>query len=68
MLFDQGYSTKSEIGRGMGLALSKKALDDVGGEIMFEESLNLVVHCLYLSYQKGRCRNGTKNRRPYHRR
>ncbi len=38
VLFDQGYSTKSEIGRGMGLALSKKALHDVGGEIMFERS------------------------------
>ncbi|MFA1819754.1 ATP-binding protein [Virgibacillus oceani] len=37
-IFEQGFSTKGITGRGTGLALTKKMLNDVGGEIMFEES------------------------------
>ncbi|QTD39499.1 sensor histidine kinase [Sporosarcina sp. Te-1] len=37
-IFDQDYSTKSDYGRGTGLALTRKALREVGGEIMVEPS------------------------------
>lgn len=37
-LFEQGFSTKKSIGRGTGLALTKQVLNEVGGEIMYENS------------------------------
>ncbi|WP_242694954.1 ATP-binding protein [Pseudogracilibacillus auburnensis] len=37
-LFEQGFSTKGTSGRGTGLALSKKVINDVGGEIIYEPS------------------------------
>ena len=36
-LFDQGFSTKYGEGRGIGLALSRQSLTEVGGEITYEE-------------------------------
>lgn len=37
-IFEDGYSTKGHYGRGTGLALTRKALREVGGEIMVEPS------------------------------
>ncbi|KZE37534.1 histidine kinase [Bhargavaea cecembensis] len=36
-LFEQGFSTKNGEGRGIGLALSRQSLTEVGGEITYEE-------------------------------
>lgn len=50
-IFEQGFSTKNGQHRGTGLALSRKVLQDIGGEIFLEEG-DLGGACFILSIPK----------------